>query len=84
MTPGPWAAPIAGPLGAAIAALNGASEHCALDRLVVVDVGGRPGLAQYHPDRVANAAPELQEQAALRAAEINAAYSKIRGKRRGR
>lgn len=36
--------------GAAIAALNGASEHCALDRLVVVDVGGRPGLAQYHPD----------------------------------
>ena len=49
-----------------------------------IDRTYRKLMAQYHPDRVANAAPELQDQAARRAAEINAAYSKIRGKRRGR
>ena len=49
-----------------------------------VDRTYRRLMAQYHPDRVANAAPELQEQAARRAAEINAAYTRTRGKRRGR
>ncbi|MCD9047815.1 DnaJ domain-containing protein [Luteimonas sp. MHLX1A] len=49
-----------------------------------IDRAYRKLMAQYHPDRLANAAPELQDQAARRAAEINAAYTRIRGKRRGR
>ncbi|WP_058833837.1 J domain-containing protein [Luteimonas abyssi] len=49
-----------------------------------VDRTYRKLMSQYHPDRVANAAPELREQAAQRAAEINAAYTRIRGKRRRR
>lgn len=33
--------------------------------------------AQYHPDKVASSAPELQELAARRLREINAAYAKL-------
>lgn len=36
--------------GVTIARLQGLSEHCAHDRLLVTDVGGRPGLGQYRPD----------------------------------
>ena len=32
-------------------------------------------IRQYHPDRVANAAPELQELAEKRSKELNAAYA---------
>ncbi len=38
-------------------------------------------IAQYHPDRVAGAAPEIQQLAETRAGEINAAYDRIRDAR---
>ena len=41
-------------------------------------------ISQYHPDRVAGAAPELRARAESRAAEINAAYDRIRKARRAR
>ena len=47
------------------------------------DLAYRRLMAQYHPDRMAGAAPELLEQAQKRAAEINRAYDRIR-KQRGR
>ena len=34
-------------------------------------------IRQYHPDRVANAAPELQELAEKRSKELNAAYAQL-------
>lgn len=39
-------------------------------------------ISQYHPDRVAGAAPELREQAERRASAINAAYEAIQKQRR--
>lgn len=39
-------------------------------------------MSQYHPDRVAGAAPELRAQAERRARAINAAYDRIRRQRR--
>jgi DnaJ-domain-containing protein 1 len=36
-------------------------------------------IQQYHPDRVANAAPELQELAEKRSKELNAAYAQLSG-----
>ncbi|MGY0610846.1 MULTISPECIES: J domain-containing protein [unclassified Luteimonas] len=47
-----------------------------------VDLAYRRLMAQYHPDRMTGAAPELLEQAQRRAAEINQAYDRIRNKRR--
>ena len=47
-----------------------------------VDLAYRRLMAQYHPDRMAGAAPELLEQAQRRAAEINQAYDRIRTRRR--
>jgi DnaJ like chaperone protein len=38
-------------------------------------------VAAYHPDRVANAAPELRELAETRTKELNAAYDAIRRQR---
>ena len=35
-------------------------------------------IGQYHPDRVAGAAPELRAQAEEKAREINAAYDRIK------
>ena len=35
-------------------------------------------ISQYHPDKLAGAAPELQREAEARAREINAAYDRIR------
>jgi DnaJ-domain-containing protein 1 len=49
-----------------------------------VDLAYRRLMAQYHPDRMAGAAPELLEQAQRRAAEVNRAYDRIRKRRRGR
>lgn len=39
-------------------------------------------MSQYHPDRVAQAAPELRALAERRAREINAAYAQIKTARR--
>ena len=39
-------------------------------------------MSQYHPDKLAGAAPELREQAEKRAGAINAAYDRIRKLRR--
>ena len=41
-------------------------------------------ISQYHPDRVANAAPELRRQAESRAREINAAHDRIKTLRQRR
>ena len=35
-------------------------------------------ISQYHPDRLAGAAPELQRQAEEKAREINTAYDRIK------
>ena len=47
-----------------------------------VDQAYRRLMSQYHPDRVAGAAPELRAQAEERARTINAAYDRIRARRR--
>ncbi len=50
-----------------------------------LDQAYRRLMSQYHPDKVAGAAPELREQAEKKAREINAAYDRImktRSKRR--
>lgn len=39
-------------------------------------------MGQFHPDRLAGAAPELREQAEARASDINAAYDRIRALRK--
>jgi DnaJ-domain-containing protein 1 len=41
-------------------------------------------IAQYHPDRLSGAAPELRQQAERRAREINSAYDRIRALRQKR
>ncbi|MDC7807909.1 DnaJ domain-containing protein [Luteimonas sp BLCC-B24] len=48
-----------------------------------IDQAYRRLISQYHPDRVAGAAPELRARAESRAAEINAAYDRIRKARAG-
>lgn len=40
-------------------------------------------ISQYHPDRVANGAPDLRQQAESKAREINRAYDRIKALRRG-
>ena len=47
-----------------------------------VDQAWRRLISQYHPDRVAGAAPELQRQAEERSRELNAAYDRIKELRR--
>ena len=42
-----------------------------------LDRAYRKLMAQYHPDRVAGAAPELQKLAETKSREINAAYDRI-------
>ncbi|MDH5831792.1 DnaJ domain-containing protein [Luteimonas sp. M1R5S18] len=49
-----------------------------------VDQAYRRLMAQYHPDKVAGAAPELRAQAEKKARAINAAYDRIRRRRDGR
>ncbi|QDH71070.1 J domain-containing protein [Marilutibacter alkalisoli] len=43
-----------------------------------VDRAYRRLIAQYHPDRLEGAAPELRQQAEARARELNAAYDRIK------
>ncbi len=47
-----------------------------------IDQAYRRLMSQYHPDKVAGAAPELRDQAEKRARAINAAYDRIRTLRR--
>lgn len=47
-----------------------------------VDQAYRRLIAQYHPDRLSGAAPELRAQAEKKAREINAAYDQIKARRR--
>ena len=49
-----------------------------------VDLAYRRLIAQYHPDRLAGAAGELQKQAEVRAREINTAYDRIQALRKRR
>ena len=49
-----------------------------------IDRAYRRLMSQYHPDKVAGAAPELREQAEKKAREINAAYDRIMTRRRRR
>ena len=46
-----------------------------------VEQAWRRRMQEYHPDRVANAAPELRELAERRAREANAAWETIRRRR---
>ena len=43
-----------------------------------IDQAYRRLISQYHPDRLAGAAPELQRQAEEKAREINTAYDRIK------
>ena len=47
-----------------------------------VEQAWRRRMQEYHPDRVANAAPELRELAGRRAREANAAWESIRRQRK--
>lgn len=47
-----------------------------------IDQAYRRLISQYHPDKLAGAAPELQRQAEARARELNAAYDRIKKLRR--
>jgi len=47
-----------------------------------IDLAYRRLMSQFHPDKVAGAAPELQRQAERRASQINAAYDRIQRRRR--
>ncbi len=49
-----------------------------------IDQAYRRLIAQYHPDRLVGVAEELRRQAEQRAAEINAAYDRIRKLRQQR
>ncbi|RDZ27159.1 J domain-containing protein [Lysobacter silvisoli] len=49
-----------------------------------VDQAYRRLISQYHPDRMAGAAPELRQQAEDRAREINGAYDRIKTLRQRR
>ncbi|MBB1058997.1 J domain-containing protein [Marilutibacter spongiae] len=49
-----------------------------------VDRAYRRLIAQYHPDRLQGAAPELRQRAEVRARELNAAYDRIKALRRKR
>lgn len=66
--------------GAAYRALG--LEHDASDE--EIDQAYRRLMSQYHPDKLAGAAPELREQAERKSREINAAYDRIRQRRRRR
>lgn len=46
-----------------------------------IDAAYRRRMSEYHPDKVAHAAPEIQELAERRARDINAAYEEIRKRR---
>ncbi|KQO00233.1 MULTISPECIES: J domain-containing protein [Stenotrophomonas] len=47
-----------------------------------IDLAYRRLISQYHPDKVAGAAPELRAQAERKARQINAAYDRIKSLRK--
>lgn len=47
-----------------------------------IDLAYRRLMSQYHPDKVAGAAPELRARAEKRARQINAAYDRIKSMRK--
>ena len=49
-----------------------------------IDQAYRRMISQYHPDKVASAAPELRQQAERKAREINSAYDRIKAQRKRR
>jgi len=49
-----------------------------------IDQAYRRLMSQYHPDKLAGAAPDLIEKAEQRSREINAAYDTIKARRRHR
>ncbi len=49
-----------------------------------IDLAYRRLISQYHPDKYADAAPELRAQAEAKAREINAAYDRIQTLRKKR
>ena len=49
-----------------------------------IDLAYRRMISQYHPDKYADAAPELRAQAEAKAREINAAYDRIQQLRKTR
>lgn len=49
-----------------------------------IDLAYRRLISQYHPDKYADAAPELRAQAEKKAREINAAYDQIQTLRKKR
>lgn len=49
-----------------------------------IDTAYRRLMSQYHPDKVAGAAPELRAAAEKKAAQINAAYDRIQQLRKPR
>ncbi len=53
-------------------------ESAAMD---AIDAAYRRRMSEYHPDKVANAAPEIKELAERRARDINTAYEEIRKRR---
>ncbi len=48
-----------------------------------IDLAYRRLISQYHPDKMVGVAPDLQKQAETKASEINAAYDRIKTKRKG-
>lgn len=52
----------------------GVAEHATLEE---IEQAYRKKISDYHPDKVANAAPELKALAEQRAREINAAYDEL-------
>lgn len=52
----------------------GIAENAGLDE---IEQAYRKKISDYHPDKVANAAPELKALAEQRAREINAAYDEL-------
>lgn len=52
----------------------GVAENASMEE---IEQAYRKKISDYHPDKVANAAPELKALAKLRAREINAAYDEL-------
>ena len=74
--PRPPPAPVAPPADPyAILGVNSSSSNEEIEQAY------RRRMSEYHPDRVASAAPEIRELAGQRAREINGAYEQIKQQR---
>ena len=60
-------------------AVLGVAEQASQDE---IEQAYRRRMSEYHPDKVASAAPELKALAERRASEINAAYESIQKRRK--